>query len=75
MIHDKKDDPIHEVPDQEPSTSSKYGHKGQLLVIMVISITSFWSDNSAKISELKSKQRNLADQNGKVIKVTNHSER
>ena len=29
MIHDIKDDPIYQVPDQEPSASSKYKHEGQ----------------------------------------------
>ena len=29
MIHDIKHDPVLQVPGQEPSMSSKYGHQGQ----------------------------------------------
>ena len=32
MIHDVMDDPILQVPGQEPSTSSKYGLRGQVVL-------------------------------------------
>ena len=33
MIHDVKDDLILQVPDQEPSTYTKYGNKGHIMII------------------------------------------